>query len=175
MKKLLPLIILAIAFPAFAADEKIDPPTYICAELIASSTTGQPPLYEALQLDGYNVALSGNTAADPNNLAEMLMIVSDSCNAKPTDKALEHWKQARKRIPADTSGTWRADKTTCADYFANPDDGSGFIIWLDAWQRGKSGKKTSVLTDQPTFDNFLETCKSHPDRLIKDVMADTGK
>lgn len=169
------LACLFCASAAWAADEKIDPASYICAELVASSVSGQPPLYEALQLDGFNSAKTGNPVADPANLAEMLIIVSDSCAAKPTDKAVEHWARARKSIPADTSGSWRADKTTCGDYTANPDDGSGFIIWLDAWQRAKSGKKASVLTDQATLDHFLEVCASSPQRLLKDVMADTAK
>lgn len=162
-------------YPAYAADEKIDPEDYICAELIASNVTGLPPIYEGLQLDGYVSAKNGNMVADPTTLPSMLIKVSDSCSAEPTDKAFQHWQEARKTIPVDDSGSWRADKTTCADYNANPDDGSGFVIWLDAWQRGKSGKKSSVLTDQETLDKFLAACKAQPKRLVKDVLAENAR
>lgn len=163
------------AYAAFAADEKIDPETYICAELIASNVTGNPPIYEGLQLDGYASAKSGNLVADPTTLPDMLIRVSDACSAVPSEKALGHWMQARKSIPVDDSGPWRADKTTCADFAANEDDGSGFIIWLDAWQRGKSGKAASVLKDQPTLDNFLNACRKNPGRLVRDVLAENAR
>lgn len=169
------LVFLFSSQSVLAADEKIDPEDYICAELLASNTTGMPPIYEGLQLDGYASAKSGNLVADPATLPAMLIRVSDSCTAEPADKALKHWQQARKSIPVDDSGDWRADKVTCSDYFGNPDDGSGFIIWLDAWNRGKSGSKASVLTDQETLDNFLASCKKQPKRLIKDVLPENAK
>lgn len=169
------LSIFALASPALAVDEKIDPATYICAELVASNTTGQPPLFEALQLDGYLSGQNRVQAPDPDNLAEMLIVVSDSCAAKPTDRVLDHWKQARKSIPANTDGAWRADKTTCGDYYANEEDGSGFIIWLDAWQRATSGKPASVFTDQETLDKFLAACKNQPGKLVREVMAENAR
>lgn len=164
-----------MASPAFAEDEKIDPATYICAELIAASVDGRPPIYEGLQLDGYNAAKSGQTEADAMSLAPMLMEVSDSCAAMPTDKALQHWKAARKNHSVDSSTPWKADKVTCADYAANPDDGSGFVIWLDAYNRAKTGKNASILTDQATLDKFLEMCQANPKRLMIDVLNESAK
>lgn len=160
---------------ALAANEKIDPPTYLCAELVASSVDGQPPLFEALQLDGYAAAKAGGITADPNSMEVLLIAVSDSCSAKPGDKALDHWQNARKKLPFLDDGAWRADKTTCADYQANQDDGSGFIIWLDGYQRAKTGKSASVFTDQATLDNFLSACAKNGQRLLYDVMVENAK
>lgn len=177
MKKsflLVPLFLLA-PFSAAAEDEMIDPPTYICAELVASSVDGKPPIYEALQLDGFNAAKTGQATADAMTLSPVLFEVFDSCSAMPTDKALEHWKKARNNTPADTESPWRADKTTCADYYANTDDGSGFIIWLDAYNRSKTGKGASVLKDQATINAFLEKCKANPKRLVLDVLNENAK
>lgn len=169
------LAALLLARPVYAADEMINPADYICAELIASNVTGQPPIYESLQLDGYASGKSGNVYADATNLATLLIMVSDSCAAKPAEKALKHWQQARKSVPVDTSHKWRADTITCADYNENPDDGSGFVIWLDAWQRGKTGKTASIIKDQATLDHFLEQCKKQPKRLLKDVLAENAR
>lgn len=177
MKKpfwLLPLFLL-VAFPAAAADEKIDPAAYICAELVASSVDGKPPIYESLQLDGFNAAKTGQTVADAMTLSPVLLEVFDSCAAMPTDKALDHWKKARENTPADTGSPWRADKTTCADYYANPDDGSGFIIWLDAYNRSRTGKDASILKDQAAINGFLEKCKASPKRLVLDVLNENAK
>lgn len=164
-----------IAAPVFGADEKIDPETYICAEIVASSVDGQPPLFEGLQLDGYAAGKANHPAADPGGLEQVLLMVSDSCSAKPAEKALQHWQSARKAFPASDESHWRADKTTCKDYHANTDDGSGFVIWLDGYQRAKTGKKASVFTDQAALDNFLAVCAKSPDRLMYDVMIENAK
>lgn len=160
---------------ARAEDEKIDPATYICAELVAASLTGQPAIYESLQLDGYNAAKTGQTSADAANLGELLLEVNDSCTAMPTEKALDHWKMARQHFPVDSSSPWRADKTLCGDYSKDPDNGSGFIIWLDAYNRAKTGKDASILKDQATLDSFLEKCNASPKRLIIDVLNENAK
>ena len=177
MKKSLGFLAICALFalPARAADEKIDPSSYICAELVAASVDGQPPIYEALQLDGYSAAKSGETIADAMTLAPMLMEVFDSCAAMPTDKTLQHWQTARKNHPVDTTTIWKADKVTCADYIANPDDGSGFVIWLDAYNRGKTGKDASILANQETLDSFLQKCQSNPKRLMLDVLNENAK
>lgn len=167
--------ILCAATTAFSADEKIDPATYICAELVAANVDGQPPIYEGLQLDGYLAAKENHVVADSAALAPMLIAVSDSCSAKPTEKAIDHWRELRKNYPYLNEGQWRADKTTCADYFANEDDGSGFVIWADAWQRGKSGSSASVFESQPTLDHFLEVCKNNPKKLLVDVIKENAK
>lgn len=167
--------LILLAQSAFAADEKIDPKTYICAEIVASSVDGAPPIFEGLQLDGYAAGLAGNKAADPSTLEQALLAVSDSCAAAPTDKALAHWQNARKFFPLPDSSSWMADKTTCADYTADQDNGSGFIIWLDGYQRAKTGKDASVFTDQATLDNFLEQCAKNLGRLVYDVMVESAK
>lgn len=160
---------------AIAADEKIDPASYICAQFVASAIDGQPPIFEALQLDGYAAAKSGHVVADPNSLETIMLGVYDSCSAKPGDKAIEHWQQARRQLPFLDEGAWRADVTKCADYKANPDDGSGFVIWLDGYQRGKTGKDASVFVDQASLDNFIAVCQSSPERLMFDVMVENAK
>lgn len=160
--------------PLFAADEKIDPKTYICAELVASSIDGVPPIYEALQLDGFAAGKKGEPAADPEMLQPLLLAVSDSCAAEPTDQALAHWEKARSAYPPPQSA-WRADKTTCADYAANPDDGSGFVIWLDAYNRAGKNTDKSVLVDQAALDSFLDACGKNPGKLMLDVLADSAK
>lgn len=160
---------------AQAADEKIDPSSYICAELAAANLDGQPPIYEGLQLDGYYSAKEGNPYADASILAPLLVEVSDSCNAEPTDKALAHWKMARKNMPPVQVSLWNAKKFTCADYAADPDEGSGFVIWLDAYNRGLTGKSASVLSSQEAIDNFVEVCKANPGKLMLDVINENAR
>lgn len=172
---LLCLACLLAAHAAYAADEKIDPETYICAEIVASSVDGAPPIFEALQLDGYAAAKAGETTADPHGLEDLLLMVSDSCSAKPEEKALGHWQAARKNIPWQESGAWQADRTTCADYQANTDDGSGFVIWLDGYQRAKTGKKESVFASQDILDHFLDQCAKNPQKLMYDVMVENAR
>lgn len=176
MKRIMLLAcLLILPVSAMGASDKIDPATYICAELVASNVSGEPPIFEGLQLDGYASAKSGATGADATTLQAMLIEVSDSCAAKPTEKALEHWQAARKNHPLPDSLSWRADKTTCADYYANPDDGSGFIIWADGYLRGKTGKAASVLSSQEIFDHFLAECKASPDKLVIEVIGANAK
>lgn len=175
-RALLPLMAaLFMTSPLWAADEKIDPETYICAELVASQVDGEAPLFQGLQLDGYAAAKAARKTADPTTMGQMLLLVSDSCEAKPAEKALLHWQEARKEIPASTEGAWRADITTCADYNANPDDGSGFVIWLDGYWRGKTGRQQSIFSSQEVLDKFLEACKAAPQKLMLDVLAENAK
>ena len=179
MKKLVFSLILAgcILAPARgeAADEKIDPSAYICAELIASAVDGVPPIYEGLQLDGYVSSLIGQPVADPEALHPLVMGVFEACTAEPTDKAFERWRETRESYPINTEGPWRADKTVCADYAKDPDNGSGFVIWLDAYNRGKNGTDKSILTDQATLDSFLEYCAANPDALMLDAVNAKAK
>lgn len=161
--------------PVWAADDKIDPETYICAELVAANLDGQPPLFEGLQLDGYYSAKKGKPFADAAILAPMLIEVADSCASEPADKALTHWEMARKNHPESTDTQWNADTYTCADYVANPDDGSGFVIWLDAYNRGKTGKTASILSSQEAIDTFVAECKANPKKLMKDMINQTAR
>lgn len=177
MKKIIIAALLCAGLPlaAQAADDKIDPETYICAELVATAMDTEPPLFEGLQLDGYASALEGQPVADALAIQQILLPVYDSCTAKPTEKALAHWQELRKNNQVSADSPWRADKTTCADYFSNEEDGSGFVIWLDGYQRAKTRSKKSVLTDQPTLDKFLEACKKNGQRLMIDVMTENAK
>lgn len=174
-KLLCGLLAVFIGSVANAADEKIDPKTYICAELVASSVDGQPPLFEALQLDGFSAGLANRRCADATIMEPLLISVSDSCAAAPGDTALSHWQAATKNLVAPDDGSWCAHKTTCADYQANPDDGSGFVIWLDGYQRAKNNKAASIFSSQKTLDDFLAACKAAPQRLMMDVMTERAK
>ncbi len=169
------LLALCLAAPAFAASDKIDPETYICAELLASNTSGEPPLFEGLQMEGYAAQKSGQVVADPSVMEPMLISISDICQAVPTDKVLPHWNEIRKNLPIATEGPYRADKTTCGEYYADEDNGSGFLIWLDGWQRAKNGRQDSIFENQATLDKFLAACKNAPDKLIIDVIGETLK
>ncbi|MGE9984326.1 hypothetical protein [Desulfovibrio sp. SGI.169] len=175
MKKMLLLCCLMLSLPvaARAADEKIDPATYICAELVAASVSGQPPLFEGLQIDGYAAAAQGQTVADPAIMAPLLEQVYAACQAKPTEKMLTLWQEARKNHPAPDDSPWRADKTTCKQYSDNEDDGSGFVIWLDGYNRQKSGKPGSVLESDAALNAYLEACAKKPESLMLDVMRES--
>lgn len=178
MKRLLTLCCLMLALPAGlqAADEKIDPSAFICAELVAiASASGQPPLFEGLQIDGYVAAAQGKTVADPNIMPPLLEQAYAACQAKPTEKVAAVWQAARKNQPVADAGAWRADKTTCKDYSANEDDGSGFVIWLDGYNRQKSGKPGSVLESNETLKAYLDACSKKPDALMIDVMRESVK
>ncbi len=166
---------LLVAGNAVAADEKIDPAGYICAELVAATVSGEPPLFEGLQLDGYAAARAGAPVADPALMAPLIQEVYDTCQAAPTEKVLPLWEKARKAKAVADEGPWRADKTTCGEYAANEEDGSGFVIWLDGYRRGKSGEPGSVLENNESLDAFLDACKRQPDALMLDVLAQSVK
>lgn len=160
---------------AFAASDKIDPQTYICAELLAANTTGEPPIFEGLQIDGYAAQKGGQTVADPQIMEPMLVQISDICQATPTEKVLTHWVKLRDNYTVSTESVWKADKTTCGDYYVNEDDGSGFLIWVDGWQRAKNNRNNSIFENQQTLDKFLTACKNAPEKLVVDIIDETLK
>lgn len=170
---------LALTLPAaaLAANDKIDPTSYICAELVAQPIVdqGQPPVFTALQIDGYVSARTGQTVADAESLAPMLEHVYAACQVKPANKVADIWKETRKVVPAAAEGRWRADKTRCGDYAADTENGSGFVIWLDGYNRGKSGKPASVLNDDATLASYLDACAKKPEALMLDVLAENAK
>ena len=90
-------------------------------------------------------------------------------------QVLPHWNGSGKNLPIATEGPYRADKTTCGEYYADEDNGSGFLIWLDGWQRAKNGRQDSIFENQATLDRFLAACKNAPDKLIIDVIGETLK
>ena len=61
------------------------------------------------------------------------------------------------------------------DYSANEDDGSGFVIWLDGYNRQKSGKPGSVLESDDTLKAYLNACSKKPEALMLDVMKESVK
>ncbi|MBE6441023.1 MAG: hypothetical protein E7022_01660 [Desulfovibrio desulfuricans] len=170
-------LLLGLPAAAQAANDKIDPAGYICAELVTQPMTegGEPPIFTALQIDGYASAKAGNPVADSETLAPMLGQVYAACQAKPTETVLSVWQEARKTFPAAAESRWRADKTTCRDYAADTDNGSGFVIWLDGYNRGKSGKSASVLNDDATLNAYFDACAKKPDALMLDVMGESAR
>lgn len=173
---ILSLIISCMAFShARAADEKIDPASYICAELVAANTDGEPPLFEGLQIDGFYSAKNGVSEADASIMGPLLIEVSDSCASQPADKVITHWAKARKNHVSAAGGKWNANAYKCSDYAADPDDGSGFVIWLDAYNRAKKSKRESVLSSQEAIDNFIQVCKDNPDQLMLDIIDRTAR
>lgn len=177
MKKITAFMLLSfcLASAAYAENEKIDPETYICAELTVANVESIPPVFQILQIDGFASGKKGQTIADSNYLFDMIMEVSESCDADPTGKVLEHWQNVQKKYPASQESKWRADKTLCKAYNDNPDDASGFIIWLDGYWRGKNGKTASIFVNQQTLDKFLAACKNNPEQLILDALGEIAR
>ncbi|MDR2744983.1 MAG: hypothetical protein LBB66_07325 [Desulfovibrio sp.] len=177
MKRLLIVccIVLNLA-TTVSAGEKIDPADFICAELVAlPTTTGEPSLFEALQIDGYVSAALGSPVADPQIMAPLLEQVYVACQAEPAEKVLTFWKKGRETFAFATDSPWQADKTTCGDYAANEDDGSGFLIWLDGYNRRKNSLSASVLESDDTVNAFLDKCRQRPQALMLDVMKESVK
>lgn len=170
-------LLLSLPSPLLAANEKIDPASYICAELVTEPMTdgGEPPVFAALQIDGYASAKAGNTVADAETLAVLLRQVYTICQSKPADKVLSIWQETRKTIPAATESRWQSDKTTCKDYAEDTENGSGFVIWLDGFHRGTKGSSESVLNDDDTLNAYLAACAKKPDTLMLEVMDSFAK
>jgi hypothetical protein len=177
MKKLLIFCCIALNLSTtVSAGEKIDPTDFICAELVAlPTTTGEPSLFEALQMDGYVCAVLGNPVADPQIMAPLLEQVYVACQAAPAEKALAFWENGRETFAIADDGPWRADKTTCGDYAANEEDGSGFVIWLDGYNRRKNNLSASVLESDAKLNAFLDNCRKRPQALMLDVMRESVK
>jgi hypothetical protein len=158
------------------SEEKIDPADFICAELVAlPTTTGEPSLFEALQIDGYVSAARNNNVADPQIMAPLLEQVYMACQANPTEKVLTFWRSGQEMFTIAEDGPWKADKTTCGDYAVNEEDGSGFLIWLDGYNRQKNGLTASVLENDASLNAFLAKCKKEPQSLMLDVMKESVK
>lgn len=175
--KILAMALLAFSLTvagAFAADEKIDPQSFICAELLLLNTAGDPPLFESLQMDGYVAGKTGALGADPDSLVSILMLVSAECSDKPADLVEPLWEAARQLDSYPPESRWQADKTTCAEYAENPDDHSGFVVWLDGYNRGKGSEK-SVLANQQAIDNFVKVCRAAPEKLILEAIQLTAQ
>ena len=85
------------------------------------------------------------------------------------------WAKARKAQDIPKGDTWQEDKPKCSDYNADPDNGSGFVIWLDGYNRGKNKTEASVLNSDATLKVFLDACVKQPDALMLDVLAKSAK
>ncbi len=148
------LLALCLAAPALPPATKIDPETYICAELLASNTSGEPPLLKACRWKAMPAqkaaARSWPTSFCHGTYAYLdirhLPGRADRHEFCPTGT------RSGKNLPIATEGPYRADKTTCGEYYADEDNGSGFLIWLDGWQRAKNGRQDSIFENQATLD-----------------------
>ena len=164
-------LLLCMAQYVQAASDKIDPDKYICAEYLTTvSIEHAPPLFEGLQIDGYVAAKTNVSVADSRILPSLLLEVYALCQSQPEARVLPLWQQVRSRLPMAKDGLWRADKTSCAAYNADPNDGSGFVIWLDGYLRGKHNTEASVLNSDVDLNAFFEGCKMTPSALMQDVM-----
>ncbi|MBO4368878.1 MAG: hypothetical protein J5803_02080 [Desulfovibrio sp.] len=165
------LLLLAIGRITFAASDKIDPEQYICAEYLTTiSIEHAPPLFEGLQIDGYASAKANVAIADSRILPSLMLEVYALCQSQPEAKVLPLWQQVRNRLPKAKDSLWRADKTSCEAYNVDPNNGSGFVIWLDGYNRGQTGSQASVLTSDIDLNAFFEGCKREPQALMRDVM-----
>ena len=148
LKKVLLAALALVCVPnlVLAANEKIDPETYLCAELVSNETLlqGEAPLFEGLQLDGYASAAVNMDVASPDAVHIILNEAVNWCQERPTDKVYSIWQQMRATGPVP-EGDWNAKTSTCADFALNQDDASGFIIWLDGYNRKANNTTKSIL------------------------------
>lgn len=179
MKKQLAGALLGLALlvgqNALAADdnERINP-DYICAQYLAlASTSPSGPLFQALQIDGFVSAELGMTWADPDTIKGLMQAVYGMCEAHPTEPVAVHWEQARRIIADPVEKPWDADVTRCRQLNENPDDGSGFIVWLDGYNRQYSVTKKSILDSDKDIQRFIDACKQRPDDRMLDVLRDS--
>jgi hypothetical protein len=157
------------------ADELIDPDTFICAELVALTTSGLPPMFESLQMDGYTSAKRGNVIADPLILRDVLLDVMKACESRPATKVRAIWKETAESYTYDKDSRWKANTTTCAMYNDDEENGSGFVIWLDGYNRAKNDTEKSVLKDDDAIQGFLKACREKPESLVLDVLKESAK
>lgn len=181
MKKQLAGALLGLALlvgqNALAADdnERINP-DYICAQYLAlASTSPEGPLFQALQIDGFVSAEQGTTWADPDTVKGLMRAVYGLCEEHATEPVAVHWEQVKRIIEDPVEKPWDADVTLCRQLNDNPDDGSGFIVWLDAYNRQYSVTKKSILDSDASIQKFINACKQRPDDRMLDVLRDTLK
>jgi hypothetical protein len=108
-------------------------------------------------------------------MAPLLSVAYLACLYAPTEHVLTLWQKGREIVLVDESSQWKADKTTCGDYAANERDGSGFVIWLDGYNRGKNPQTSSVLESDAKLNAFLDKCKKQPQALMADVLKENAE
>ena len=170
------MLLAGLPASALAANAKIDPANYICAELVALTSTAQEaPLFELLQIDGYAAAAAGQDMAVPQAVAPILAQVMGICQARPTEKVVDVWQHMRDGLVLPASSPWRADTTVCKAYNENQEDGSGFPVWLDGYNRQKSENNASILNSNESFQGFLKDCARKPEALMLDLLREHAK
>ena len=178
MRKLLLACLLALACPGLACadNDKIDPATYVCAELVSEPgiMKGEPPLFQALQIDGYVAAELKMDVASPDTVQVMMQQTFMWCQKPPDVPVINPWREARKTGPVP-EGHWNAHTSTCRDYALNPDDASGFIIWLDGYNRKFRNTAKSVLNSDADLQEFIDACTISPSRTMLDVLNEHAK
>ena len=177
LKKVLLAALALVCVPnlVLAANEKIDPETYLCAELVSNETLlqGEAPLFEGLQLDGYASAAVNMDVASPDAVHIILNEAVNWCQERPTDKVYSIWQQMRATGPVP-EGDWNAKTSTCADFALNQDDASGFIIWLDGYNRKANNTTKSILKpSEPQEDHARSLAGKRQGRACRKV-ADSG-
>ncbi len=175
------LLLCALAFmcmPALAQaeNEKIDPATYLCAEYQTNEAVlrGEPPLFEGLQIDGYVSAQVGMDIASADTVHVMLGQAYLWCQNRPAEKVVTIWKQLRETGPVPI-GDWNATQSTCADMAVNTDDASGFIIWLDGYNRSLQNTTKSILNSDADLQGFIDACMLSPTRTMLEVLQEQAK
>mgnify|MGYP003210317182 CR=1 FL=1 len=61
------------------------------------------------------------------------------------------------------------------DYALDPDDASGFIIWLDAWNRKTQNTAKSILKSDSDIQEFIDACMISPQKKMIDVLREHAK
>lgn len=172
----LALVLMWAPLAANAANDKIDPATYLCAELVSNELAlrGELPIFEGLQIDGYVGAKIDNDMAAVDTVNMILQQAVMWCQDRPTDTVISVWEQMRVTGPTPKEG-WLAKSSTCADYALNPDDASGFIIWLDGYNRKLSDTDKSILNTDEDVQAFIDACMISPKKTMLEVLQETAK
>lgn len=170
------VIVLGIPGQSMAANEKIDPATYLCAEYQTNEAVmqGQPPLFEGLQIDGYVSADVNMDIASPDTVHVLLGQVFLWCEKRPDEPVINVWRQMRATGPVP-QGDWNAKKSTCADMAMNMENASGFIIWLDGYNRRLQNTTKSILNSDEDLQGYIDACMLSPSRTMLEVLQERAK
>ena len=103
VRKLLLSLVLVLSLPALARadNDLIQPDAYLCAELISEPgiMKGEPPLFQALQVDGWVSAEIGQNIASPDTVQVVLTQTYMWCQKNPDVKVMQPWKEMRSTGP----------------------------------------------------------------------------
>lgn len=168
--------------PAEEAVVKSDPnqridPDYSCAEYVALALTeSEGPVFQALQIDGFVSAELGTTWVDPDIVKAMMQNVFLVCQEKDhlSNPAAFEWENIKKNVADPPERPWDADVTTCAQYAEDPDNGSGFLIWLDAYNRRYNATDRTILDSDADIQACIAACASRPNDRVLDVLKDVA-